>query len=56
MRATHAASTIFDEATTAFTHDGVDNLTELEKWSKPIPTCSDAICQVSDIDVVLTGG
>ena len=45
-----------EEAITAFTDFGVDNLTELAKIStKPPPTCSGDIRHVSDMAAVLTG-
>ena len=44
-----------EEAVPAFTHYGVDSLTELVKMVKADPDCSGAIRQVSDIDTVLTG-
>src|SRR5664280_1268542 len=43
-----------DEAITAFTRFGVDNLTELVGCTKPTPACSVAIRHLSDHSAVLT--
>ena len=43
-----------DEATTAFTDHGIENLTELSRWSKPTLTCSANIRQRSDATAALT--
>ena len=44
-----------EEAITAFTHSGVDNLTELVKMVKAAPDLLRRYSQVSEIDAVLTG-
>ena len=44
-----------DEAITAFTRFGVENLTELVEITKPIPTCSGATRHPSDPAAVVTG-
>jgi hypothetical protein len=44
-----------EEATTAFTHDSVNNLTELVKMVKTNPACSGAVPRASYLDAVLTG-